>query len=164
MTASAIAELKAPSRVACSDLLDHVIVITQKIWNARNKPTAQIKLPAPSKMKTAMRLLPRNSLKNPAAAKANPKTGTPAGFANAKAPIPNTTAKSPKKMLMVSSGLTSRAQARGTNQREPRSGTGSAIPRCLQRFVRPLKNCLSSFYHNLQSSGGILSDLSHAHC
>ena len=34
-------------------------------------------------------------------------------------------------------GLTSRAQARGTNQREPRSGTGPAIPRCLQRFVRP---------------------------
>jgi hypothetical protein len=34
-------------------------------------------------------------------------------------------------------GLTSRAQARGTNQREPRSGTGDAIPRCLQRFVRP---------------------------
>ena len=33
-------------------------------------------------------------------------------------------------------GLTSRAQARGTNQREPRSGTGDAIPRCLQRFVR----------------------------
>src|ERR1017187_778379 len=44
--------------------------------------------------------------------------------------------------------LTSRAQARGTNQREPRkgawphgairsrSGTGTAIPRCLQRFVR----------------------------
>ncbi len=31
--------------------------------------------------------------------------------------------------------LTSRAQARGTNQREPRSGTGTAIPRCLQRFV-----------------------------
>src|ERR1035441_9089716 len=45
-----------------------------------------------------------------------------------------------------SRGLTSRAQARGTNQREPRSGTGlscialatreAAIPRCLQRFVR----------------------------
>src|ERR1019366_5101681 len=34
-------------------------------------------------------------------------------------------------------GLTSRAQARGTNQREPRSGTESAIPRCLQRFVSP---------------------------
>jgi integrase len=34
--------------------------------------------------------------------------------------------------------LTSRAQARGTNQREPRSGTESANPRCLQRFVRPL--------------------------
>ena len=32
--------------------------------------------------------------------------------------------------------LTSRAQARGTKQREPRSGTGTAIPRCLQRFVR----------------------------
>ena len=32
--------------------------------------------------------------------------------------------------------LTSRAQARGTNQREPRSGTEGAIPRCLQRFVR----------------------------
>src|ERR1039458_1069631 len=32
--------------------------------------------------------------------------------------------------------LTFRAQARGTNQREPRSGTGPAIPRCLQRFVR----------------------------
>src|SRR6266480_655102 len=31
--------------------------------------------------------------------------------------------------------LTSRAQARGTNQREPRSGTESAIPRCLQRIV-----------------------------
>ena len=35
------------------------------------------------------------------------------------------------------SGLTSRAQARGTKNREPRSGTGPAIPRCLQRFVRP---------------------------
>jgi hypothetical protein len=33
--------------------------------------------------------------------------------------------------------LTSRAQARGANQREPRSGTEGAIPRCLQRFVRP---------------------------
>jgi hypothetical protein len=32
--------------------------------------------------------------------------------------------------------LTSRAQARGTRMREPRSGTESAIPRCLQRFVR----------------------------
>src|SRR6266571_4010425 len=32
--------------------------------------------------------------------------------------------------------LTTRAQARGTNQREPRSGTEAAIPRCLQRFVR----------------------------
>src|ERR1039458_10413378 len=32
------------------------------------------------------------------------------------------------------SSLTSRAQARGTNQREPRSGTGDPIPRCLQRF------------------------------
>ena len=32
--------------------------------------------------------------------------------------------------------LTSRTQARGTNQREPRSGTESAIPRC-QQFVRP---------------------------
>ena len=38
--------------------------------------------------------------------------------------------------MLVVSGLTSRAQARGTNQREPRSGTGTAIPRCLQRFVR----------------------------
>jgi hypothetical protein len=27
--------------------------------------------------------------------------------------------------------LTSTAQARGTNQREPRSGTGTVIPRCL---------------------------------
>jgi len=34
-------------------------------------------------------------------------------------------------------GLTSKAQARGTCQREPRSGTESAIPRCLQRIVRP---------------------------
>jgi hypothetical protein len=32
--------------------------------------------------------------------------------------------------------LTSRAQARGTKRHEPRSGTGTAIPRCLQRFVR----------------------------
>jgi len=40
------------------------------------------------------------------------------------------------------SGLTSRAQARGTNQRKPRSGTGTAIPRCLQRFVR-------LFFHHL---------------
>jgi hypothetical protein len=32
--------------------------------------------------------------------------------------------------------LTSRAQARGTNQRQPRSGTGPAIPRCLERFIR----------------------------
>ena len=38
---------------------------------------------------------------------------------------------------VVRSGLTSRAQARGTNWYEPRSGTGTAIPRCLQRFVRP---------------------------
>ena len=35
------------------------------------------------------------------------------------------------------SGLTTRDQARGTKWREPRSGTESAIPRCLQRFVRP---------------------------
>src|ERR1035441_9202453 len=37
----------------------------------------------------------------------------------------------------VSGGLTSRTQARGTKGREPRSGTGTAITRCLQRFVRP---------------------------
>ena len=51
----------------------------------------------------------------------------------------------------ASCGLTSRAQARGTKQREPRSGTGlssiapateeDAIPRWLQRFVRLL--CIS---------------------
>src|SRR5205814_7004992 len=35
---------------------------------------------------------------------------------------------------MVFIVLTTRAQARGTNQREPRSGTETAIPRCLQRF------------------------------
>jgi hypothetical protein len=40
-----------------------------------------------------------------------------------------------KNVFMPCSRLTSRAQARGTNQREPRSGTGTAIPRCLQRFV-----------------------------
>jgi hypothetical protein len=33
----------------------------------------------------------------------------------------------------VACHLTSRAQARGTKGREPRSGTGPAIPRCLQR-------------------------------
>src|SRR6266496_2975708 len=33
--------------------------------------------------------------------------------------------------------LTTRAQARGTNQRKPRSGTKASNPRCLQRFVRP---------------------------
>jgi hypothetical protein len=38
--------------------------------------------------------------------------------------------------LMARSSLTAKAQARGTNQREPRSGTGPAIPRCLQRIVR----------------------------
>src|ERR1022692_4847844 len=43
----------------------------------------------------------------------------------------------------VRSGLTSRAQARGANQHEPRSGTGTAIPRCLQRFVRPCRHLLS---------------------
>ena len=60
----------------------------------------QIKLPAPSRTKTAIRLLPRNSLKKPAAANAKPKTGTPAGSANANVPIPNARAKNPKKMLM----------------------------------------------------------------
>ncbi len=40
-------------------------------------------------------------------------------------------------VMVCSRRLTIRAQARGTNQREPRSGTGCAIPRCLQRFVRP---------------------------
>jgi len=32
----------------------------------------------------------------------------------------------------------SRAQARGSNQREPRSGPGTAIPRCQERFGRLL--------------------------
>src|ERR1017187_5552610 len=36
------------------------------------------------------------------------------------------------------SRLTSRAQARGTDDVLRESGTGPAIPRCLQRFVRPL--------------------------
>jgi hypothetical protein len=72
----------------------------------------QIKLPAPSRTKTAIRLLPRNSLKKPAAANANPKTGTPAGLGNANAPIPNTTAKSPKKMLMIPRGLTNAVELR----------------------------------------------------
>jgi hypothetical protein len=34
-------------------------------------------------------------------------------------------------------GLTSRAQARGADDVVRDSGTGDAIPRCLQRFVRP---------------------------
>ena len=38
------------------------------------------------------------------------------------------------------SRLTFRAQARGTKTREPRSGTGDAITRCLQRFVRRTKS------------------------
>ena len=40
------------------------------------------------------------------------------------------------KLSWRSSGLTIKAQARGINQHEPRSGPGPAIPRCLQRIVR----------------------------
>src|SRR5205085_2442010 len=54
--------------------------------------------------------------------------------------IMNTTTSATAIMTMSSSirvvGLTNQAQARGTNQREPRSGTEGATPRCLQRFVR----------------------------
>src|SRR5208282_5358595 len=42
---------------------------------------------------------------------------------------------------------TSRAQARGTKNREPRSGTGTAIPRCLQRFDTPFKALMVFVYH-----------------
>src|SRR5882724_1041551 len=45
------------------------------------------------------------------------------------------------------SGLTSRAQARGTNQREPRSGTDSAngswLRRLVRRHLRHISNNLS---------------------
>src|SRR2546426_8248262 len=52
------------------------------------------------------------------------------------------------RMLLMSVAavrLTSRAQARGTKRREPRSGTEDAIPRCLQRFVR--QHLLVSEFH-----------------
>jgi hypothetical protein len=44
--------------------------------------------------------------------------------------------------------VTSRAQARGAKGREPRSGTGCAIPRCLQRFVRPRRSHLPTISPN----------------
>ena len=87
--------------------LGHKIVVSQnnyKRWNDRKRPTAQIKVPAPSKIKTILRLLPRDSRGKPAAAKAKPRTGTPAGFANANAPMPNTRARTPKRMLTVCYG------------------------------------------------------------
>ena len=42
--------------------------------------------------------------------------------------------------------LTSRAQARGADDVLRDSGTGTAIPRCLQRFVRPTGHALLSKY------------------
>src|ERR1035437_6897924 len=42
-------------------------------------------------------------------------------------------------------GLTSRAQARGADDVVRESGTGDAIPRCLQRFVRPLSQTCAVF-------------------
>ena len=42
--------------------------------------------------------------------------------------------------------MSSRVQARGTNQREPRSGTEAAIPRCLQLFVRHFGGLIAEHY------------------
>src|SRR5436190_864527 len=56
---------------------NHLKQYRYKRWNERKTPTAQLKVPAPSKIKTGIRLFPRDSLKNPAAAQAKPKNGTP---------------------------------------------------------------------------------------
>src|SRR5208283_55302 len=63
----------------------------------------------------------------------------------------------PSLLMACSSGLTSRAQARGTNQREPRSGTGPAIPRCLQRFDTPFKALVGFGYHLGRRAGSVTS-------
>src|SRR5208282_529265 len=55
------------------------------------------------------------------------------------------------------SRLTSRAQARGTKGREPRSGTESAIPRCLQRFDTLFKALVGFGYHLGRRAGSVTS-------
>ena len=143
----------APTHPGVSGLPSHLIwlghknVITQKMWNARNKPTAQIKLPAPSKTKTPMRLLPRDSFKKPTPATAKPQVGKSGGLANTKASMPTTTTKNPERMLMVTCGLTTQAQPRRVSGGEPRSGTQAAPRRWLQRLVRPRHLCPCSFQY-----------------
>ena len=51
--------------------------------------------------------------------------------------------------------LSSKALAGGTKCREPRSGTGDAIPRCLQRFARFIFILILLSYNAVQTLGPI---------
>ncbi len=145
-------KLKAPSRVACSDLLGGKIIHESKI----SKYTAPDSRPTPTKVTQPASLCarcwrPLKSIRNRHKIQSiNPDSShvccrtlgrlTPTNIPKAAEPTIKSRRWLCASCLIVwsrsSCRLTSRAQARGTNQRQPRSGTGPAIPRCLQRFVR----------------------------
>ena len=152
------AELEPPSRVACSDLLGHVFINTTKKQNpavAMLPPCAALqsqnkgnKEPSVTNyhehterpQKHILSLVRPRMPKQTKASNSNKQAPAAAQSMNHWPPLRSLPVKAPQphfSRTMSHSGLTSRAQARGTNQREPRSGTGRAIPRCLQRFVRP---------------------------
>ena len=65
-------------------------------------------------------------------------------------------------LKLMLSGLTSRAQARGVDDVLRDSGTGPAIPRCLQRFVRPhFFLCHTILLHRNAGTLAVLTDLCH---
>ena len=132
MTSSAIAELERPSRVACSDLLAHWFVIL---------PSLHL-LPA-----SAQEILNCSFENN---YHENQQThlcsATTHNIRRRKQPLADDVsqqARNNQNDVSSSShrwcGLTSRAQARGVDDVLRDSGTGPAIPRCLQLFDTPFK-------------------------
>jgi len=131
---TANAELRRPTGIGCSDLLDHKIVITQSCFCRKRRNAGNVQSHGANGKSHAF-----NPCESPISAlyrKPNPAGINRHRLIQASVRIADE--RDVVLVISVSCGLTSRAQARGADDVLRDSGTGTAIPRCLQRFVSPL--------------------------